>query len=54
MIFAVTDPTARKRGISAFLVPTDTPGYSVDKIEHKLGQAASDTCSLRFDDLVVA
>ena len=53
MIFAVTDPAAGKKGISAFLVPTDTPGYTVDKVEHKLGQAASDTCALRFDDMAV-
>ena len=38
MVFAVTDPAAGKRGISAFLVPTDTPGYLVDKVEHKLGR----------------
>jgi hypothetical protein len=51
IVFAVTDPGAAKRGISAFLVPTDKPGYHVDKVEHKLGQAASDTCALRFADL---
>ena len=51
IVFAVTDPAAGKRGISAFLVPTDRPGYHVDKVEHKLGQAASDTCALRFADL---
>jgi len=51
LVFAVTDPDARKKGISAFLVPTDRPGYVVDKVEHKLGQLASDTCGLRFDDL---
>ena len=51
IVFAVTDPAAGKKGISAFLVPTDRPGYSVDKVEHKLGQGASDTCALRFDDL---
>lgn len=51
IVFAVTDPANPKRGISAFLVPTDTSGYSVSKIEHKLGQKASDTCSLQFDDL---
>ncbi len=50
MVIAVTDPAAGRRGMSAFLVPTDTPGYSVDKVEHKLGQAASDTCALRFVD----
>ncbi len=54
MVFAVTDVAAGKKGISAFLVPTNTPGFVVDKVEHKLGQAASDTCALRFDDMVVA
>ncbi len=53
MVIAVTDPEAGKKGISAFLVPTDTPGYVVDKVEHKLGQAASDTCALRFEDCFV-
>lgn len=53
MVIAVTDPAAGRRGISAFLVPTDTPGYIVDKVEHKLGQRASDTCALRFEDCVV-
>jgi alkylation response protein AidB-like acyl-CoA dehydrogenase len=53
MVIAVTDPAAGKKGISAFLVPTDTPGYIVDKVEHKLGQAASDTCAIRFEDCTV-
>lgn len=53
MVIAVTDPQAGKKGLSAFLVPTDRSGYVVDKVEHKLGQAASDTCALRFDDLFV-
>jgi alkylation response protein AidB-like acyl-CoA dehydrogenase len=53
MVFAVTDPVAGKKGISAFLVPTDRPGYGVDKVEHKMGQAASDTCAIRFDELFV-
>jgi alkylation response protein AidB-like acyl-CoA dehydrogenase len=53
VVFAVTDPAAGKRGISAFLVPTDRPGYSVDKVEHKLGQGASDTCAIRFDKVFV-
>tara|TARA_R110000782_G_scaffold78293_1_gene155807 strand:- start:2257 stop:3384 length:1128 start_codon:yes stop_codon:yes gene_type:complete len=53
IVFAVTDPQAGKRGISAFLVPTDREGYSVDKVEHKLGQAASDTCAIRFEDLFI-
>jgi alkylation response protein AidB-like acyl-CoA dehydrogenase len=51
IVFAVTDTSAGKKGISGFLVPTDRPGYVVDKVEHKLGQAASDTCGLRFDNL---
>ena len=51
IVFAVTDPSAGKKGLSAFLVPTDRAGYVVDKVEHKLGQGASDTCALRFDDL---
>jgi len=53
MVIAVTDPEAGKKGFSAFLVPTDRPGYLVDKVEHKLGQGASDTCALRFEDLFV-
>ncbi|MCC2603152.1 acyl-CoA dehydrogenase family protein [Sphingopyxis yananensis] len=51
IVYAVTDPDAGKRGITGFLVPTDRQGYIVDKVEHKLGQAASDTCAIRFDDL---
>ena len=53
IVFAVTDPAAGKKGMSAFLVPTNKPGYVVDKVEHKLGQAASDTCSLSFHDLTL-
>ncbi|MBW8910791.1 MAG: acyl-CoA dehydrogenase family protein [Sphingomonas sp.] len=53
IVYAVTDPAAGKRGISGFIVPTDSEGYSVDKIEHKLGQTASDTCAIRFDELFV-
>lgn len=53
IVFAVTDPSAGKKGISAFLVPTDRPGYIVEKVEHKLGQFASDTCSLCFEDLFI-
>lgn len=53
IVYAVTDPEAGKRGISGFIVPTDSEGYAVDKVEHKLGQAASDTCAIRFDDLFV-
>ena len=53
IVFAVTDPKAGKRGITAFLVPTDRSGYHVEKVEDKLGQHASDTCALRFEDLFV-
>jgi len=53
VIFAVTDPSAGKNGITAFLVPTDLEGYSVASIEEKLGQKASDTCTLNFDDMAV-
>lgn len=53
IVYAVTDPEAGKRGISGFIVPTDSEGYAVDKVEHKLGQAASDTCAIRFDDVFV-
>lgn len=53
LIFAVTDPAAGKRGLSAFIVSTDTPGYEVTKIEEKLGQASSDTCALSFDNMRV-
>ena len=53
MVYAVTDPAAGKRGITAFIVPTDRAGYSVDKVEHKLGQNASDTCSIRLDEVFV-
>lgn len=53
IIFAVTNPQAGKKGISAFIVPTSTPGFIVEKVEHKLGQHASDTCALVFDNLRV-
>ncbi|MGX5219304.1 acyl-CoA dehydrogenase family protein [Pseudomonas sp. S9] len=51
IVFAVTDASLGKRGISAFIVPTDTPGFSVSRVEEKLGQHASDTCQLQFDDM---
>ncbi len=46
IVFAVTDPDAGRKGISAFIVPTDTPGYSVARLEKKLGQRASDTAQI--------
>ncbi len=53
ILFAVTDPDAGKKGISAFVVANDTPGFSVSRVEHKLGQKASDSCALSFDDMQV-
>jgi butyryl-CoA dehydrogenase len=49
--FAVTDPAAGKKGISAFIVPTDTPGYEVVRVEEKLGLHSTDTCALAFNDM---
>ncbi|MGE0072631.1 MAG: acyl-CoA dehydrogenase family protein [Thiomonas sp.] len=49
IVLAVTDRAAGKKGISAFLVPTDTPGYIVERLEDKAGQTASDTAQIRFD-----
>lgn len=51
IVFAVTDPDKGKRGLSAFIVPTNTPGYEVTGIEKKLGQKCSDTAQLTFDDM---
>ena len=53
LMFAVTDPAAGKGGISAFVVPTDTPGYRVVRKEEKLGQRSSDTCALILEDMEV-
>lgn len=50
VVFAVTDAAAGKKGISAFLVPTDTPGFIVARVEHKLGQHASDTAQILFEN----
>lgn len=50
IVMAVTDKAAGKRGISAFWVPTDTPGYVVARIEDKLGQHSSDTAQIVFED----
>jgi alkylation response protein AidB-like acyl-CoA dehydrogenase len=49
LVFAVTDRKAGKKGISAFIVPTDTKGYVVNRLEHKLGQRASDTAQVAFE-----
>jgi hypothetical protein len=50
VVFAVSDWQAGKKGISAFVVPTDAPGFAVGRIEEKMGQHASDTAQLLFDD----
>ncbi|CAN7167850.1 acyl-CoA dehydrogenase family protein [Paraburkholderia sp. SIMBA_054] len=50
IVMAVTDKSAGKRGISAFVVPTDTPGYVVARLEEKLGQHSSDTAQIVFDN----
>ena len=50
IVFAVTDPDLGKKGLSAFLVPTDTPGFVVERSEHKMGIRASDTCALALTD----
>ncbi len=54
ILFAVTDPDLGKKGISAFLIPTDLKGFTVANIEEKLGQKSSDTCTLVFDDMFVS
>ena len=53
IVFAVTDPDAKKKGLSAFVVSTKTPGYGVASTEHKLGQKSSDTCQITFTDMEV-
>ena len=50
IVMAVTDKAAGKKGISAFIVPTDTPGYTVARLEDKLGQHASDTAQILFEN----
>lgn len=50
IVMAVTDKAAGKRGISAFIVPTDTKGYVVARVEDKLGQHSSDTAQIIFED----
>ena len=53
VVFAVTDKAAGKKGISAFIVDTRTKGYVVARIEEKLGQHASDTAQIVFEDCLV-
>jgi len=53
VVFAVTDRSAGKKGISAFVVPTSTPGWRVARVEDKLGQRASDTAQIALEDCAV-
>jgi alkylation response protein AidB-like acyl-CoA dehydrogenase len=53
IVFAVTDPDLGKKGISAFIVPSDTPGFNVGPPEHKMGIRASDTCPISFEDCAI-
>ena len=50
IVMAVTDRNAGKKGISAFIVPTATPGYTVARIEDKMGQHSSDTAQILFEN----
>jgi hypothetical protein len=54
IVFAVTDPELGKKGISAFIVPTETRGFIVNRPEYKLGIRASDTCAITLDDCAIA
>jgi alkylation response protein AidB-like acyl-CoA dehydrogenase len=53
IVFAVTDPELGKKGLSAFIVPSDTPGFNPQKLEDKLGIRASDTCAISFEDCAI-
>ncbi|MHC8380557.1 acyl-CoA dehydrogenase family protein [Pseudomonas sp. LB3P14] len=53
IVFAVTDPQLGKKGLSAFLVPTDNSGFVVDRSEHKMGIKASDTCAVTLNNCVI-
>ena len=50
IVMAVTDKAAGKKGISAFIVPTQTTGYTVARLEEKMGQHASDTAQILFEN----
>ena len=52
-IFAMTDPEAGRKGLSAFIVETDTPGFSAPRLEHKMGIRGSPTAELHFDEVRV-
>ena len=50
IVFAVTDPELGKKGISAFLLPTNTPGFRIERMEKKMGIRGSDTCAVTLDN----
>ena len=50
VVFAVTDPELGKKGLTAFLVPTEAPGFHVQKAENKMGLRALDTCAILLED----
>ena len=54
ILFAMTDPEAGKRGMSAFITENAADGFNVVRVEEKLGQKASDSCALAFEDLEIA
>lgn len=54
ILFAMTDPEAGKRGMSAFITENSADGYNVVRVEEKLGQKASDSCALAFEDLEIS
>lgn len=53
VVFATINPELRHRGITAFIIPRETPGISIGKVEHKMGQRASDTAQVVFDNVRV-
>ena len=53
LVFASTDPSKGKRGITAFIVDTKHPGYRVGRVEKKMGQNASDTCEIQLENVEV-
>jgi alkylation response protein AidB-like acyl-CoA dehydrogenase len=53
IVFAVTDPDKGKKGLSAFVVPTDTPGFKPQKLEEKMGIRASDTCAIVLENCAI-
>ena len=53
VLFAMTDPEAGKKGMSCFVCENSAPGFEVVRVEEKLGQKASDSCALAFEDLEI-